>query len=260
MELSSGTKPLVMIVEDNPLIVEFVEAHLRREELEVVIAESCQEAITQLGQRQPDLILVDVVLDDGLGYDLVRNIRSGGCDGSLSRFADIPIVMLTARADEEDRLEGFRAGADDYVTKPFSPEELMFRIKAILRRSLGVSSAMIELGSLQIDPRKREVLVNYAAVELTPKEFDLLHLLASNVGKVYGREDLLERVWGYSFLGNTRTVDVHVNRLRQKLAAAGLPEDIIGTEWGVGYKLVPPTLVAAPIAESPILNARVYER
>src|SRR5262245_13459064 len=204
MEFEPRIQPLIMIVEDHPLIVEFVEAHLRRDDYDVVVAQGCAEAIELLQTNQPELIVLDVVLDDGIGYDLCRVIRAGGEDGSLARLADIPILMLTARADEQDRLEGFHAGADDYVTKPFSPEELMCRIRAILRRSLGLSSAFIEIGPLCIDPRKHQVLAGEHSVELTPKEFDLLHLLASSPGRVFSREELLERVWGYSFLGNTR--------------------------------------------------------
>jgi len=238
MEHSSGVRPLIMIVEDNPLIVEFVEAHLRHEDFEVLVAEGCTEAVQLLGQHEPQLIILDVVLDDGLGYDLCRMIRAGGEDGGLVRLADVPILILTARADEQDRLEGFQSGADDYLTKPFSPAELIARIRAILRRSVGVSHALIELGVLRIDPRSRRVFACEQEVSLTPQEFDLLHLLASHPGRVFSREELLERVWGYSYLGNTRTVDVHVNRLRQKLAVDDVCQDLITTEWGVGYKLV----------------------
>ncbi|HEU4323509.1 MAG TPA: response regulator transcription factor [Roseiflexaceae bacterium] len=239
MEGSSTNRPLVMIVEDNPLIVEFVERHLHRHDFQVVVAEGYQDAVTLLQQQPPDLLLVDLVLDDGKGYDLCRYIRNGG-DGELARLADVPIVIMTALAEESYRIQGFEAGADDYVIKPFSAEELVYRIKAILRRSSGVSAALVELGPLSVDPRLHAASVAGAPVELTPKEFDLLHLLASCPGRVFGREELLGRVWGYSFAGNTRTVDVHVNRLRQKLVAHGLPEDLISTEWGVGYKLEPP--------------------
>lgn len=152
----------------------------------------------------------------------------------------MPILILSARTDEEDRLEGFRAGADDYLTKPFSLAELIFRVKAILRRSIGLSVACIEIGALLIDPRRREVRINRRLVEVTPKEFELLHLLASYPGRVFSREELLERVWGYSYSGNTRTVDVHINRLRHKLADEGLSDAMICTEWGAGYKLASP--------------------
>jgi DNA-binding response OmpR family regulator len=242
MEYVPCVRPTIMLVEDNPLIIEFVEAHLRRESFDVIAAESLAEATQLLQHHQPELIILDVVLDDGLGYDLCRLIRSGGEDNALVRLADVPILMLTARADEQDRLDGFACGADDYVTKPFSPKELVYRIRAILRRNVGISSALTEIGPITIDPRKRRVMVNQQHVDLTPKEFDLLHLLASKPGRVFGREELLQRVWGYSFLGNTRTVDVHVNRLRQKLNARNNGDDLITTEWGTGYKLVEPAL------------------
>jgi DNA-binding response OmpR family regulator len=239
MERTSRVQSTIMIVEDNPLIVEFVVAYLRREDFNVLIAEGCNEALSHLQTHQPDLILLDVVLDDGSGYDLCKTLRTGGEDGTLSRLADTPILLLTARADEEDRLKGFQAGADDYVTKPFSPNELMLRIQAILRRSHGVSNGMIEIGALRVNPRQREVTVDDQSVPLTPKEFDLLHLLASRPGCVFSREELLERIWGYSYFGNTRTVDVHVNRLRQKLAIYPPCGEMISTVWGSGYHLVP---------------------
>jgi DNA-binding response OmpR family regulator len=239
MEHTFNRRPTVMLVEDNPLITEFVQAHLEHSNIDAIIAEGCTEARELLGTHTPDLMVLDIVLDDGLGYDLCRFIRAGGERGELAHLVDVPVLMLTARADESDRIEGFAAGADDYVTKPFNPQELVYRIQAILRRSLGTSNALIELGPLRIDPRRREVLLNTQLLELTPKEFELLHLLANHHGTVFSREDLLQRVWGYSYYGNTRTVDVHVNRLRQKLAV-GDTQLSITTEWGVGYRLVLP--------------------
>jgi DNA-binding response OmpR family regulator len=238
MERASSFRPLIMIAEDHPLIVEFMEAHLRRNGFDVIVAQGCAATLQLLRQHRPALLILEAVLEDGLGYDLCRTVRSGGEDGALARIADLPILMLSTRADESDRLEGFRAGADDYVVKPFSPDELVCRIRAILRRSFGLSSGLIELGPLRIHPRKREACVDDQVVDLTPKEFDLLHLLTRNPGRVFSREDLLQRIWRYSYLGNSRTVDVHVNRLRQKLMAYGLSGDAIGTERGVGYKLV----------------------
>lgn len=247
MEAIRGIPPLIMLVEDNDLIVEFVEMHLRREMFSVITATGYTEAVQLLHNHTPGLIVLDLILDDGNGYDLCRLLRAGGDDGEFARVADVPILILSARADEDDRLEGFRAGADDYLTKPFSPAELMFRIKAILRRSMGVSIACIEIGALEIDPRRHEVRVCHQPIEVTPKEFELLHLMASHPGRVFSREELLERVWGYSYLGNTRTVDVHINRLRHKLADAGLCDDLICTEWGAGYKLEPPALKEAAV-------------
>jgi DNA-binding response OmpR family regulator len=227
----------------------------------VIIATGYTEAVQLLHNHTPSLIVLDLILDDGNGYDLCRLLRAGGDDGEFARIADVPVLILSARADEDDRLEGFRAGADDYLTKPFSPAELIFRVKAILRRSMGVSTACIAIDALEIDPRRHEVRVNHHLVELTPKEFELLHLMASHPGRVFSREELLERVWGYSYLGNTRTVDVHVNRLRCKLAEKGLCSDLICTEWGAGYKLEFPALKEAAvggIGDHRALNAWQY--
>lgn len=239
MEHSPAVRQQIMVVEDNELIVEFVEQALLDEHFDVIVAEGCAEALELLEEHHPDLIVLDIVLTDGTGYELCRAIRSGGEDGSLRGLADVPILMLTARADEQDRIEGFVAGADDYLTKPFNVAELIYRIRAILRRSRGVSHALLEIGQLRIDPFKREVSAGDQPIALTRKEFDLLHLLASKPGQVFTREELLERVWDYSYAGNTRTVDVHVNRLRQKLLLHPTDFEMISTEWGVGYKLCP---------------------
>jgi DNA-binding response OmpR family regulator len=226
-----------MVVEDTTLIAEFVERRLQREGYEVIIATTCCEALSLLPVHPPDLVVLDLVLSDGSGCNLCRTIRQGGEDGQLAQFAEVPILILTARADEEDRLDGFRSGADDYVTKPFSPDELVLRIEAILRRCHGLSRATTVLGPLVVDPLHHVVAFDSATLDLAPKEFDLLRLLASNPDRVFTREELFRRVWGYSFLGGTRTVDVHVNRLRQKLQACGLLDATIVTERGVGYKL-----------------------
>ncbi|NOK57617.1 MAG: NADH:flavin oxidoreductase [Chloroflexi bacterium AL-W] len=160
-------------------------------------------------------------------------------DGTQVPLADTPILFLSARADEADRLEGFRAGADDYLTKPFSPQELIYRLQALIRRSQGQSYTCVDVGALHIDPSRQEVTAGTQVVPLTPKEFNLLYLLARRPGMVFSRVELLQRVWGYTFVGNTRTVDVHVNRVRRKLAhfnGAGIQ---LATAWSVGYKLLP---------------------
>jgi len=228
----------IMIIEDHPLIAECVSTHLRHAGLTVLVAESCHEALEMLLQHQPALLVLDTHLDDGSGYDLCRTIRHGGAEGELLRLADLPILLLSDHVDEQDRIAGFRAGADDYLTRPFCPQELLYRIQAIIRRCAGISTAQIVLGSLTIDPRKREAMLDRTMLDLPPKAFDLLHVLASNIGRVFSREELFERVWGYSFLGNSRTVDVHINRLRRHLAAATGEAPTISTAWGVGYKLV----------------------
>lgn len=228
---------LVLIVEDNSLIAEFVETHLCQAGFAVVSVPTYADALHILQHQHPDLMVLDIVLDDGLGFDLCRAVRSGGEQGELSSVAEIPILILSARSSEEDRIAGFHAGADDYVIKPFNPDELVCRIRSIIRRSSGVSAARIDIGPLVLDPRRHEVQINNESIELTPKEFELLHLLASHPGSVYSREELFERVWRSSFLGQSRTVDVHVNRLRQKLESKGSCGDLIVTEWGMGYKM-----------------------
>ena len=226
----------VLIVEDHQLIIEFVQQHLQRANIQVMVAETCAEARCLLHKHTPALIVLDVVLDDGSGYDLCQYIRRGGDDGELAHLVDVPILMLTALAEEQARIEGFRSGADDYVTKPFNPDELVLRIQAILRRAIGISYALLEIGPLRIDPRRHEAFLEGQLLDLTPKEFELLHLMASHQGHVFTREDLCMRVWGYSYMGNTRTVDVHINRLRQKLAHCTHTNVLIETEWGIGYK------------------------
>ncbi|MCG8347034.1 MAG: response regulator transcription factor [Chloroflexales bacterium] len=240
MQSFPGIQPLVVIVEDKRAIAEAVETHLHNANIKVIIADGCDQAMQVLTQHQLDLILIDTDLDDGCGYELCRTIRSGGADGMLAQLVDVPIVMMSKRADEQSRLEAFRAGADDFTVRPFSLAELVYRVQAIIRRSRGISSAQIMIGSLRIDPRRREVLVGDQSVDLTPKTFDLLQLLARNAGRVFSREELLKRIWGYSYVDNTRTVDVHVNRLRQKLAECEIPATMITTEWGIGYKFVSP--------------------
>ncbi|MCU0492065.1 MAG: response regulator transcription factor [Chloroflexaceae bacterium] len=238
MEFTPFARQTLLLVEDNPKIAEFVRIYLERADYTVLVAEGCREGMELLQQQQPDLILLDVLLDDGTGFDFCRTVRRGGLDGSMARLVNVPILMLTAKADECDRLEGFRCGADDYVTKPFSPDELVCRVQAILRRSNGISHGVLEAGPLAIDPVRHEVKIGQRVLEMAPKEFELLYILASNAGQVYSREYLLERVWGYSYAGNTRTVDVHVNRLRQKLSVEEGCDAMITTEWGVGYKFV----------------------
>lgn len=245
MEAMNGKRPLIMIVEDNPMIVEFVQARLRRDKMDLLAADSCAMARALLHTYRPDLLLLDAILDDGSGCDLCRFIRAGGDEIELAHLIDLPILFLTTRADEQERLLAFQAGVDDCLPKPFHPDELVYRIQALLRRSIGVSQATVSIGALQVDPRSYTVSVDGAAIDLTPKEFGLLYLLASKAGKVFSRQELFERVWGCSFLGNTRTVDVHINRLRQKLSGTMPHPNLISTEWGVGYKLLHPSVPSA---------------
>lgn len=226
----------VMLVEDDPLIVEFTVKNLIKDGFEVVVATTGNEALELLATRRADIILLDIMLPDIDGFKVCRRIRQGDVSEAALTPTDVPIIMLTAKAEDADKLRGFETGVDDYITKPFNPLELTARLQAVLRRTIGQEPEVIEIGFLMINSTERTVLLKDSPLRLTPKEFDLLLLLARHPNRVFEREELLEKVWGYTF-GNTRTVDEHVKRLRQKLGAAGLDWELITTVWGVGYKL-----------------------
>jgi DNA-binding response OmpR family regulator len=229
---------LIVVVEDNHLIAEFTVHHLRMAGFTTATAASGEEALHLLRTLDPALIVLDVVLGDGIdGFEVCRRIRQS--DGlGLARIADVPIIMLTARAEDHERIDGFNAGADDYVVKPFNPNELCARIGAVLRRHRGRQPSVLQFGDLQIDLLQRVVSIQDSVLDLTPKEFDLLHVLATNQGKAVARTTLLQRIWGYNTQCSTRTLDVHVQRLREKLATQGAIGAAIETEWGVGYRMV----------------------
>jgi DNA-binding response OmpR family regulator len=227
---------LILVVEDNTLIAEFTVNHLQEDGFETAVAESGERALEMLKTLRPSLIVLDVVLDGIDGFEVCRRIRQSAFT-SLAPVANVPVLMLTARADEADRIDGFNAGVDDYLAKPFNPEELVARIRAILRRTSGASPTVLQIGDLTIDPLQRTAHANGAMLDLTPKEFDLLHLLASHPGQVVSRAHMLQHIWGYND-GNTRTVDVHIQRLREKLEAQAICSSSIKTEWGVGYRMV----------------------
>src|SRR6266508_1450760 len=208
----------ILIVEDEPSIASFVAMYLKRAGFAVRVAVTGEDAIEQAGAEAPSLIVLDVC----------RRVR---------QRSDVPILMLTARDDDIDKIIGLEVGADDYLTKPFNPGELVARVKSILRRAnperRELESAYLEHGDLSIDAGRREVTVGDDEIQLAPKEFDLLWELLDHQGLVLNRDQLLERVWGYTFAGDTRTVDVHVRQLRRKLGDASP----IVTVWGVGYKV-----------------------
>jgi two-component system response regulator VicR len=227
----------VMLVEDDPLIVEFTIKNLIKDGFDVIVATTGNEALALLATRRADIILLDIMLPDIDGFKVCRHIRQGDVSEAALTPTDVPIIMLTAKAEDADKLRGFETGVDDYITKPFNPLELTARLEAVLRRTIGQEAPeVIEIGFLMINSTERTVLLKDSPLRLTPKEFDLLLLLARHPNRVFEREELLEKVWGYTF-GNTRTVDEHVKRLRQKLEAAGLDWELITTVWGVGYKL-----------------------
>jgi DNA-binding response OmpR family regulator len=226
----SGSTQSVLVVEDEASIASFVSLYLKNAGYEVRTAANGAEALASVQKEQPSLIVLDLMLPDIDGIEICRRIR---------QKSEIPILMLTARDEDVDKIIGLEVGADDYMTKPFNPRELVARVKSILRRSTSSrrepESATIQHGDLKVDAGRREVKVGDDEVQLAPKEFDLLWELLDHRGLVLTRDQLLERVWGYTFAGDTRTVDVHVRQLRRKLGEASP----IVTVWGVGYKVGP---------------------
>ena len=218
----------ILVVEDETSIATFVAAYLRNAGYGVKTAATAQAALIQLASDSPGLVILDLNLPDGDGVELCRRIR---------KTSDIPILMLTARDEDIDKIIGLEVGADDYMTKPFNPRELVARVKSILRRAAPErrksESEELQHGDLTINAGKREVHVGDEEIRLAPKEFDLLWELLDHRGIVLTRDQLLERVWGYTFAGDTRTVDVHVRQIRRKLGDASP----IVTVWGVGYKV-----------------------
>jgi len=218
----------ILVVEDETSIASFVAAYLRNAGYGVQTAATAQAALIQLAGDAPALVILDLNLPDGDGVELCRRIR---------KTSDIPILMLTARDEDIDKIIGLEVGADDYMTKPFNPRELVARVKSILRRAAPErrrsESDEIHHGDLSVNAGKREVHVGDEEIHLAPKEFDLLWELLDHRGIVLTRDQLLERVWGYTFAGDTRTVDVHVRQIRRKLGDASP----IVTVWGVGYKV-----------------------
>ena len=229
MTEAGAAGPQLLLVEDEESIGALVHAYLEQSGYRVAWVRSGEDALGSLERVQPRMVILDIGLPGQDGFAVCRNIRAR---------SSVPILMLTARDEERDRVAGLEVGADDYVTKPFSPRELAARVKAVLRRTEPGSAEMqsLELGDLVLVPDAREVTVAGATVELTGKEFDLLAYLVENVGIVLSRDQLLDRVWGMSFAGGTRTVDVHIAQVRRKL---GLPT-VIRTVRGAGYKAVAP--------------------
>ncbi len=220
----------ILVADDEVKIRELVRMYLEKEGFRVVEAADGAAALDYLAREHFDLVILDLMMPNTDGWTVCREIRK--------RDNPVPIIMLTARGDEIDRVLGLELGADDYVVKPFSPRELVARVKAVLRRSGGEKNGpeVLVYDGLTIDPSSRKVEVNGQVVNLTPKEYDLLYVMALSPGRVFTREQLLEKVWGYDFFGEMRTVDTHITRLREKLSRVpGSPQYIV-TVWGVGYK------------------------
>ncbi len=228
--MASPDAQTVLVVEDEASIASFVAMYLRNAGYGVKVAPTGREALTVAEAQSPALVVLDLMLPDIDGIEVCRRLR---------HTSDVPILMLTARDEDVDKIVGLEVGADDYLTKPFNPRELVARVKSILRRSTPerreAKTTQIRHGQLLVDSGRREVQVDGTDVQLAPKEFDLLWELLDHNGLVLTRDQLLERVWGYTFAGDTRTVDVHVRQLRRKLGDASP----IVTVWGVGYKAAP---------------------
>ncbi len=218
----------ILVVDDAPNIVELLRLYLEGAGYTTVVATDGPSAVESHRKHRPDLVILDLMLPGMDGFEVCRAIR---------READTPILMLTARTDDVDAIVGLELGADDYVTKPFNPRALVSRVKAILRRTDGTVrlGRPIEVGTLRMEPRRREVAVGDRPVELRAREFDLLAALARDPGVVLSREALLEDVWGTDFVGETRTIDVHVSELRRKLGPDG---PSIESVRGIGYRLI----------------------
>jgi two-component system phosphate regulon response regulator PhoB len=219
----------ILVVDDEPDLLELVRFNLDRAGFSVETAASGKEALARLRRSVPDLLVLDLMLPDLSGEEVCRRVRG---DPALS---GLPVIMLTAKSEEVDRVVGFELGADDYVTKPFSPRELVLRVKALLRRSYEApaSSAPLERGPLRLDPERHRCAVEGEEVELTAKEFQLLEVLMRRPGRVMTREKLLDEVWGSDIAVTARTIDTHLKRLREKLGAAA---DLIQTVRGLGYR------------------------
>ncbi|MDH3641394.1 MAG: phosphate regulon transcriptional regulator PhoB [Gammaproteobacteria bacterium] len=219
----------ILLIEDEPEIRDMLRFALTRAGFEVTGAESAEEALTYLDGVLPGLLIIDWMLPGMSGVDLARRLRKD------DHTAHLPMIMLTARGEETDKLKSFDSGVDDYITKPFSPRELIARVKALLRRSGSPEDGVIESDGIRLDIKAHELLINGAMVAIGPTEFRLLELFVNNPGRAFDRSQLLDRVWGRSVYVEERTVDVHVLRLRKVLKPFGL-DQLIKTVRGVGYR------------------------
>jgi two-component system, OmpR family, response regulator RegX3 len=231
VDMASGRRT-ILLVEDEPAIAEPLAETLTREGFHLQVAGTAADAVDAFASARPDLILLDLMLPDGSGFDVCREVR---------RTSQVPIIMLTARGDEADRVIGLELGADDYVVKPFSAREVTARVRAVLRRTAQAAApaaegdGAIEVGDVRLDPATRSVTKAGAAVDVTRKEFDLLHLLMRSRGAVVTRERLIDEVWDVNWFGSTKTLDVHVSGLRKKLGDDSAAPRYIHTVRGVGF-------------------------
>ena len=221
----------VLVVDDEPTIREVVCQYLQRDGFTTIEAGDGEQALEEIAKSDPSLVVLDIMLPGVDGLEICRRVRSN---------SNVPIILLTARGEETDRIVGLELGADDYVTKPFSPRELAARVRTVLRRvAPELSTDRLEIGDIVIDPASRDVLVDGTTLKLTAKEFDLLLFLAQNPRQVFSRDHLMDRVWGYQAAFDTGTVTVHIRRLREKIEIDPSAPSRIETVWGVGYRFVP---------------------
>lgn len=224
----------VLVVEDEPLVVDVLQRYLQRDGFAVAIARDGHAALHEVQRTPPDLVILDLMLPAVDGMEVCRVVR---------RSSPVPILMLTARGEEADKIQGLQLGADDYVVKPFSPNELMARVHALLRRANLASDAatrgLLRFPGLIINPDERRVERDGAAVELATREFELLLYLARHAKRVFTRDQLLDAVWGYAFVGEPSTVTVHIRRLREKIEPDPAQPRYLKTVWGLGYKFEP---------------------
>jgi DNA-binding response OmpR family regulator len=230
------TAATIVLVEDDPVLSTFLADNLAADGYEPVVAETLRDGLRELEFRRPDLAIVDLGLPDGSGLELIERVRTA--DGIASRLdPTLPLIVLTARAGELDRVRGFERGADDFVPKPFGYAELRLRIAAVLRRTRRRGAqGQLRIGDLELDPVGRDVRLRGRRIELSQKEFALLRALAADPTRVLTKQELLRDVWGYRTLGTTRTLDSHACRLRNKLSVEG--DRFVVNVWGVGYRLV----------------------
>lgn len=226
----------ILVVDDEEHILELIEYNLCQNQFHALTAQSGEEALTLLAKEKVDLVLLDWMLPGISGIDVLKEIRKD------DRLGEIPVILLTAKGEEIDKVLGLELGADDYISKPFGIHELIARVKAVLRRSVKLENKEREheeclvLSDIKIDRISREVLAKGSLIELSLKEFELLYFLGKNKGRVFTRDQLLEYIWGYDYFGETRTVDVHVRNIRKKLEDAGIEDNPIKTVRGIGYK------------------------
>ncbi|MFB6232370.1 MAG: response regulator transcription factor [Salinibacter sp.] len=234
----------ILLVEDDDDIADLLELHLSDEGHRVEVVDDGDEGLERALSGEHDLIILDIMLPGADGFDICRRLRQEKCP--------TPILMVTAKTEEVDKVLGLELGADDYITKPFSIREVLARVKAIFRRVEVDQEAQrdddtipIELGGLVVEPEKRKVRVNGEVVDLTSKEFELLLLFAKNPGRAYSRDELLDEVWGYQYSGYSHTVNTHINRLRNKIEPDPSDPQYVKTVWGVGYRFAEPDELAA---------------